>query len=205
MAKRKIVLQRREVVARILRDRGTALVVPGLGAPTWDAAAAGDHPLTFQMWGAMGGTAMIAMGLALAQPERRVIALPGDGDMLMSLGSLATVATQMPENLAIVVLDNEKFGETGNQATHTSPRNNGPTDSGAGTDLAMIARGCGIADATTVREAGEVAELVKDVRTKKGPVFRLVKVMVEKLEFVMPPQDGAHLKDRFRQALLGHP
>jgi thiamine pyrophosphate-dependent acetolactate synthase large subunit-like protein len=125
--------------------------------------------------------------------------------MLMSLGSLATVATQMPENLAIVVLDNEKFGETGNQATHTSPRNNGPTESGAGTDLAMIARGCGIADATTVRESSEVAELVKDVRTRKGPVFRLVKVMVEKLEFVMPPQDGAHLKDRFRQALLGHP
>jgi thiamine pyrophosphate-dependent acetolactate synthase large subunit-like protein len=69
----------------------------------------------------------------------------------------------------------------------------------------MIARGCGIADATTVRESSEVAELVKDVRTRKGPVFRLVKVMVEKLEFVMPPQDGAHLKDRFRQALLGHP
>jgi thiamine pyrophosphate-dependent acetolactate synthase large subunit-like protein len=125
--------------------------------------------------------------------------------MLMSLGSLATVATQQPENLAIVVLDNEKFGETGNQATHTSPRNNGPTDSGAGTDLSLIAKGCGIADAGIVREAGEVAQLVKDARTKKGPVFRVVKVMVEKLEFVMPPQDGAHLKDRFRQALLGHP
>ena len=108
-------------------------------------------------------------------------------------------------NLAIVVLDNEKFGETGNQATATAPRNNGPTDSGAGTDLAMIAKGCGIADSATVREVSEVAQLVKDARTTKGPVFRLVKVMVEKLEFVMPPQDGAHLKDRFRQALLGHP
>jgi thiamine pyrophosphate-dependent acetolactate synthase large subunit-like protein len=125
--------------------------------------------------------------------------------MLMSLGSLATVATQQPENLAIVVLDNEKFGETGNQATHTSPRNNGPTDSGAGTDLSVIAKGCGIADVGIVREAGEVAQLVKDARTRKGPVFRVVKVMVEKLEFVMPPQDGTHLKDRFRQALLGHP
>jgi thiamine pyrophosphate-dependent acetolactate synthase large subunit-like protein len=125
--------------------------------------------------------------------------------MLMSLGSLATVAAQQPENLAIVVLDNEKFGETGNQATHTSPRNNGPTDSGAGTDLAMIARGCGIADTGIVRDQEEVAQLVRDVRGKKGPVFRLVKVMVEKLDFVMPPQDGAHLKDRFRQALLGRP
>jgi len=122
---------------------------------------------------------------------------------MMSLGSLATVATQQPENLAIIVLDNEKFGETGNQASHTSPRNNGPTDSGAGTDISVIAKGCGIGDSALVREPGEVAQLAKDLRTKKGPVFRLVKVMVEKLEFVMPPQDGAHLKDRFRAALLG--
>jgi thiamine pyrophosphate-dependent acetolactate synthase large subunit-like protein len=107
--------------------------------------------------------------------------------------------------LAIVVLDNEKFGETGNQASHTSPRNNGPTESGAGADLSLIAKGCGIADVGTIRDAGEVAQLVKDARTRKGPVFRLVKVMVEKLDFVMPPQDGAHLKDRFRQALLGNP
>jgi thiamine pyrophosphate-dependent acetolactate synthase large subunit-like protein len=113
------------------------------------------------------------------------------------------VASQQPDNLAICVLDNEKFGETGNQASHTSPRNNGPTDSGAGTDISIIAKGCGIIDSALVRDASEVAQLVKDLRTKKGPVFRLVKVMVEKLEFVMPPQDGAHLKDRFRAALLG--
>ena len=131
------------------------------------------------------------------------LVITGDGDMLMSLSSLATVAAQQPDNLAIVVLDNEKFGETGNQASHTSPRNNGPINSGAGADLAMIARGCGIADTGTVTEQADVAQLVKDLRTKKGPVFRLVKVMVEKLEFVMPPQDGAHLKDRFRQALRG--
>ena len=101
------------------------------------------------------------------------------------------------------MLDNGKFGETGNQASHTSPRNNGPTESGAGTDLAMIAKGCGIADSATVRAESEVASFIEDARRKAGPVFRLVKVMVEKLPFVMPPQDGAHLKDRFRQALLG--
>jgi thiamine pyrophosphate-dependent acetolactate synthase large subunit-like protein len=155
------------------------------------------------LWGAMGGTVPMGLGLALAQPAKRVLVITGDGDMLMSLGALATVAAQAPDNLAICVLDNEKFGETGNQATHTSPRNNGPMDSGAGTDLAMIARGCGIADTGTVRDRADVAALVKDLRTRKGPVFRLVKVMVEKLEFVMPPQDGAHLKDRFRAALLG--
>ena len=199
-------LQRRPLVKQILAGADdNLLVIGGLGSSNWDITNAGDRPLNMPMWGGMGAPVGMGLGLALAQPTKRVLVITGDGDMLMSLGSLATVATQMPENLAIVVLDNEKFGETGNQATHTSPRNNGPTDSGAGTDLAMIARGCGIADATTVREAGEVAELVKDVRTKKGPVFRLVKVMVEKLEFVMPPQDGAHLKDRFRQALLGHP
>jgi thiamine pyrophosphate-dependent acetolactate synthase large subunit-like protein len=103
------------------------------------------------------------------------------------------------------VLDNEKFGETGNQATHTSPRNNGPTDSGAGADLGLIAKGCGIADAATVREPGELPQLVADLRQAPGPVFRVAKVMVEKLDFVMPPQDGAHLKDRFRRALLDRP
>jgi len=199
-------LQRRPLVKQLLDGADdNLLVIAGLGSSNWDITAAGDRPLNMPLWGSMGAPVGMGLGLALAQPSKRVLVITGDGDMLMSLGSLATVATQMPENLAIVVLDNEKFGETGNQATHTSPRNNGPTDSGAGTDLAMIARGCGIADATTVRESSEVAELVKDVRTKKGPVFRLVKVMVEKLEFVMPPQDGAHLKDRFRQALLGHP
>lgn len=199
-------LQRRPLVKQLLDGADdNLLVIAGLGSSNWDITAAGDRPLNMPLWGSMGAPVGMGLGLALAQPTKRVLVITGDGDMLMSLGSLATVATQMPENLAIVVLDNEKFGETGNQATHTSPRNNGPTDSGAGTDLAMIARGCGIADATTVRESSEVAELVKDVRTKKGPVFRLVKVMVEKLEFVMPPQDGAHLKDRFRQALLGHP
>ena len=197
-------LQRRPVVKQILAGADdNLLVIAGLGSANWDVTEAGDRPLNMPLWGSMGAPVPMGLGLALAQPKKRVLVITGDGDMLMSLGSLATVAAQQPDNLAIVVLDNEKFGETGNQATHTSPRNNGPTESGAGTDLAMIAKGCGIADSGTVRDASEVAQLVKDARTKKGPVFRLVKVMVEKLEFVMPPQDGAYLKDRFRTALLG--
>ena len=197
-------LQRRPLVKKILDGADdNLLVIAGLGSANWDITAAGDRPLNMPLWGAMGAPVAMGLGLAMAQPKKRVLVITGDGDMLMSLGSLATVAAQQPDNLAIVVLDNEKFGETGNQATHTSPRNNGPTDSGAGTDLAMIARGCGITDSAIVREAGEVAQLVKDARITKGPVFRLVKVMVEKLEFVMPPQDGAFLKDRFRHALLG--
>ena len=199
-------LQRRPLVKKILDGADdNLLVIAGLGSSNWDITEAGDRPLNMPLWGAMGAPVGMGLGLALAQPGKRVLVITGDGDMLMSLGSLATVATQQPENLAIVVLDNEKFGETGNQATHTSPRNNGPTVSGAGTDMSLIAKGCGIADVGIVREAGEVAQLVKDARTKKGPVFRVVKVMVEKLEFVMPPQDGAHLKDIYRQAILGQP
>lgn len=198
----KTTLQRRPLVKKILEGADdNLLVIAGLGSANWDVTEAGDRPLNMPLWGSMGAPVPMGLGLALAQPKKRVLVITGDGDMLMSLSSLATVAAQQPDNLAIVVLDNEKFGETGNQATATAPRNNGPTDSGAGTDLAMIAKGCGIADSGTVREVSEVAQLVKDARTKKGPVFRLVKVMVEKLEFVMPPQDGAHLKDRFRQAL----
>src|SRR6478735_1682909 len=188
-------LQRRPLVKDILKGADdNLLVIGGLGSSNWDITNAGDRPLNMPLWGAMGAPLGMGLGLALAQPSKRV---------MMSLGSLATIAAQQPDNLAICVLDNEKFGETGNQASHTSPRNNGPTNSGAGADLAMIARGCGIADSASVHTSDEVAPLVRDLRTGKGPVFRLVKVLVEKLEFVMPPQDGAHLKDRFRQALLG--
>jgi thiamine pyrophosphate-dependent acetolactate synthase large subunit-like protein len=197
-------LQRRPLVKKILAGADdNLLVIAGLGSSNWDITEAGDRPLNMPLWGGMGAAVPMGLGLAIAQPTKRVLVITGDADLMMTVGALATVAAQQPDNLAICVLDNEKFGETGNQASHTSPRNNGPTNSGAGTDLAMIAKGCGIADTGTVRNDSEVAQLVADLRRKKGPVFRLVKVLVEKLDFVMPPQDGAHLKDRFRAALLG--
>jgi thiamine pyrophosphate-dependent acetolactate synthase large subunit-like protein len=191
--KRKIVLERREVVARILRERGTALVVPGLGAPTWDCAAAGDHPLTFQMWGAMGGTAMIALGLALAQPERRVIALPGDGDMLMGLGSLATIGTQGPPNIVVAVIDNERYGETGMQETHTA----------RGVDLEAVALASGFRKTATIYSEKDLEQALPLIYKKKGPVFVTIKVTSNPVPNVLPPRDGAWLKHRFRQALLG--
>jgi thiamine pyrophosphate-dependent acetolactate synthase large subunit-like protein len=110
-------LQRREVVKALLVDRGDLLVVAGLGAPAWDATEAGDHPLTFPLWGGMGGAVMIGLGLALAQPSRNVLVITGDGEMLMGLGSLATVGVTRPKNLSVVVLDNEVYGETGQQKT----------------------------------------------------------------------------------------
>jgi thiamine pyrophosphate-dependent acetolactate synthase large subunit-like protein len=191
--KREIVLDRREVVARILRDRGDALVVPGLGAPTWDAAAAGDHPLTFQMWGAMGGTPMIALGLALAQRGRRVIALPGDGDLLMGPGSLATIGTQGPPNLVVAVIDNEHYGETGMQATHTA----------RGVDLEGIARASGFRQTARVYTMPELEASIPLFYETQGPVFVDIKVTTAPVPNVLPPRDGTWLKHRFRQALLG--
>ncbi len=185
------ILQRRDVVATLLAERGPLLVVAGLGAPAWDAAAAGDHPLTFPLWGGMGQAAMLGLGLALARPDRRVLVLTGDGEMLMGLGALATIAVQRPPNLAVVVLDNERYGETGMQPTHTAH----------GVDLAAVATACGFAAAATVRSAGEVAALRVAVHEADGPILAVVKVAAEALPLVLPPRDGRLLKERFRRAL----
>src|SRR5574341_751288 len=146
MKHRKPTLDRRKAVADILRNRGGALVVPGLGAPTWDTAAAGDHPLNFYTWGGMGGAAMIGLGLALAQPKRRVLVITGDGELLMGLGSLATIGVQRPRNLAVIVQDNEHYGETGMQDTHTR----------FGVDLAGMAKAAGFRAAGTIYAADEL-------------------------------------------------
>ena len=137
-------LDRRAVAAALLRDPGDLLVVTGLGAPSYDAAAAGDRPLNFYLWGAMGGAAMVGLGLALAQPRRRVLVLTGDGEMLMGMGSLATIAAAVPPNLAIAVLDNARYGETGSQRSHT----------GLGTDLAAVAAACGWPPTATATRHG---------------------------------------------------
>jgi len=186
-------LHRREVVKALLKDRSGLLVVAGLGSSAWDCAAAGDHPLTFPLWGAMGSACMIGLGLALAQPKRRVLVITGDGEMLMGLGSLATIGAQRPGNLAIVVLDNERYGETGMQATHTA----------SGVDLAAVARACGLRNASTLTDPGEIAALRAAIHGTPGPNFATVKVVAEKIPIILPPRDGGLLKARFRRALLG--
>jgi len=175
-------LHRREVVGFLLKDRKDLLVVAGLGSTAWDITAAGDSPLSFPMWGAMGQAAMLGLGLALAQPQRRVLVITGDGEMLMGLGSLATIGVQQPANLGIVVIDNERYGETGMQATHTA----------SGVDLAAVARACGLKLCSC-----------EEMHRQPGPSFAAVKVVAEKLPLVLPPREGALLKARFRRALLG--
>jgi thiamine pyrophosphate-dependent acetolactate synthase large subunit-like protein len=184
-------LGRRDVVQMLLADRGDMLVVAGLGAAAWDVAAAGDCDLDFPLWGAMGGAAMIGLGLALAQPERRVLVITGDGEMLMGLGALATIAVQSPGNLAIAVLDNERYGETGMQATHTAQ----------GADLAAMARAAGFPVTALARDADALDSAVDLLRDAPGPVFATIKVRAETLPLVLPPRDGVQLKDRFRSAL----
>ena len=186
-------LRRRHVVSTLLAVRGDALVVSGLGAPSWDVAAAGDHELNFYLWGAMGCAAMVGLGLALARPERRVVVITGDGEALMGLTSLATVAVARPDNFALVVLDNERFGETGDQPTHTA----------SGVDLAATAEAAGFNWARTVRDEAALAEAIPAVLARPGPVCLVAKVVAEQLPLVVPPRDGAYLKHRFRAALLG--
>ena len=186
-------LNRREAVRELLRERGELICVAGLGAPAYDLAACGNDPLDFPLWGAMGGAAMVGLGLALAQPGRTVLVITGDGEMLMGLGSLATIAAQRPPNLRLVVLDNERYGETGQQRTHTA----------MGVDLAAVARGCGFPHTRTVRQAAELAALCADIHTLDALLFAVVKVSPEELPRALPPRDGPSLTQRLREALLG--
>jgi thiamine pyrophosphate-dependent acetolactate synthase large subunit-like protein len=182
-------LDRRAVAATLLRDPGELLVVTGLGAPSYDAAAAGDRALNFYLWGAMGGAAMTGLGLALAQPSRRVLVLTGDGEMLMGMGALATIAAAAPANLAIAVLDNARYGETGAQCSHT----------GLTTDLAAVAAACGWTAPATAHSMAEVVALVP--RLRREALFAVIRIAPEEMPRHLPPRDGAHLADRFRRAL----
>ncbi len=186
-------LRRRHVAKALLADRGGLMVVAGLGSCAWDLTAAGDDPLNFPLWGALGGAAALGLGLALAQPDRRVLVITGDGEMLMGMGTLATIAIQTPKNLAVVVFDNERYGETGMQPTHTA----------YGADLAGAAEAVGFPVTGTVFGQAELTAALPVIREATGPVFFSIKVRAEELDFVLPANDGVILKQRFRQALLG--
>jgi thiamine pyrophosphate-dependent acetolactate synthase large subunit-like protein len=186
-----LMMDRREFVRQLLIDRGDLLVVSGLGSATYDVAAAGDHPLNFYLWGAMGGTVMIGLGLALAQPDRRVAVLTGDGDMLMGLGSLATIGVQQQKNLAIVVLDNAHYGETGMQ----------PSATHAGVDLVAMALACRFRHARAVSHIAEVAEVRAFLHGGDGPILISARVDAEDVPRVLPLRDGHAIKQRFSEAL----
>lgn len=183
------ILDRRAVVARLLRDPGDMLVVTGLGSATYDAGAAGDRPENFYLWGAMGGSVMIGLGLAIAQPGRRVLVITGDGEMLMGMGSLSTAAAQAPDNLAVVILDNAQFGETGAQRSHT----------GLGTNLAAVAAACGWPATMEISDMPGVEALAPRLRAER--LFAVVRISSAEVPRFLPPRDGAVLTYRMHQAL----
>lgn len=185
-------LDRRAVVARLLADRGDTVVIAGLGAAAYDLAAAGDDARNFYLWGAMGSAAMMGLGLALAQPAATVLVVTGDGEMLMGLGAFATIALHNPKNLAIVILDNGSYGETGGQDTHTAH----------GTDLSSVAKACGLTDVQTLTSMAEVGELGARVRAPRGgTLVATIKIDPAEALRVLPPRDGVLLMARTRAAL----
>jgi len=185
-------LPRREAMAALLAGRSNdLLVVPGLGSTTWDLAAAGDDDRNFYLWGAMGGAAMIGLGLALAQPDRRVAVITGDGEMLMGLGSLATIGVQRPGNLAVIVFDNRVYGETGGQPSHT----------GSGANLVGTAAACGIPTCLDVADEAGLSDLAGRLKVFGETLFARVAIAADEPPRVLPLRDGVALKERFRAAV----
>jgi len=185
-------LARRDAIAALLQNREGVLVVTGLGSPSYDVHAAGDRDDNYYLWGAMGGAALVGLGLAQAQPTRRVMVITGDGEQLMAFGSLATIAVARPRNLDIVVIDNHHFGETGMQASHT----------GHGIDLAAIAAACGFASSCTLRTLEEVAAVGGTLQSASdGPRLIVIKVAAENPPRSLPSRDAVHIKNRFRAHL----
>ena len=185
-------LERRAAMATLLAGRGDDLcAVPGLGSTCWDLAAAGDNDRNFYLWGAMGGAAMIGLGLALAQPDKRVAVITGDGEMLMGMGALATIGIQRPPNLAVIVFDNGVYGETGMQPSHTH----------GGVDLLKVAAGCGIDPCLDVRDEAGLADLAGRLKGLNGTLFARVAIEATEPTRVLPERDGVVLKRRFRAAI----
>ncbi len=185
-------LDRRVAVKTILAERGDSLLVTGLGSSCYDAGTV-DHPHTYYLWGGMGGAAMIGVGLALAQPKRRVLVITGDGEMLMGMGSLATIGAEKIRNLSIIVIDNELYSETGMQPTHTS----------RGVDLAGVAKASGFGTTGTVSTLPDVKAWIPKLYNTPGPVFLDIKVNASRYPLSIRLRDGTHIKNRFRESLLG--
>src|SRR5205085_11778121 len=166
-------------------------VVPGLGSTTYDLASLGEKDTDFYLWGAMGGAAMIGLGLALAKPKLKIAVITGDGEMLMGMGSLATIGVQRPANLAVIVFDNRHYGETGMQASHTD----------SGVHLAGVARACGIPEVMDVTDEAALKRLAGPLASYDRTLFANVRVKADDPPPVLPSKDGVELKLRFRRAV----
>ena len=182
-------LDRREFTAALLARRDGTLVVPGLGSPTWDCFAAGDSDDYLYSWGGMGLSLATALGIAMARPSRRVCCLTGDGELMMGLGTLAVVGAERPENLSVLVLDNEHFGETGRQPGLSQTL-----------DLAALAEACGFHATMRVTRMDQLDELVEFLFRQPGPNFAVAKIALGDHKLMLPEKDGSIIAHRFRGA-----
>ena len=183
---------RRNLVAELLKSRGDSLVIGGLGASTWDLAAAGDNPGNVYLWGGMGLACSMGLGLALAQPERRVVVITGDGEMMMGVGSLATIANAPAANLAILILDNQAFGETGRQAGLTA----------GVTDICAMAKGAGLQQAMNVNGPADIEALAKLLFEDPGPSLAVAKIELSDDPLVLPTNNAAWMTEQFRKSVV---
>jgi thiamine pyrophosphate-dependent acetolactate synthase large subunit-like protein len=187
-------LERRAAVKGILGDTKDMLIVTGLAGPKDDALeAAGDVPTLFTLSGAMGAAAAMGLGLALAQPNKRVVVVTGDGELLMNVGTLATIGVLNPPNLSVLCVDNGRYGETGWQESHTS----------RGTDLAKMAEGGGIQHVRTVTKESEIADASQLLHGSNGTSFILLKVAAMDAPKLHRNRDASYHKNRFREAVTG--
>jgi thiamine pyrophosphate-dependent acetolactate synthase large subunit-like protein len=184
-------LDRRAAIRTLLEKRGNLLLVTGLGSTSWDAASVGDDDRNFYLWGAMGAAAMVGLGLAIARPDRRILVVTGDGEMLMGLGSLATIGVQRPSNLAIAVFDNGHYGETGMQRSHTAE----------GVELIGIASACGFSETHEVTDDPALREFTARIHDAPTILLARVAIRADEPPRVLPPRDGVYLKTRFRRAI----
>lgn len=184
-------LDRREAVAALLKDRNDLLVVTGLGSASYDVMAAGDHDGNYYLWAAMGSAMTVGLGLAHAQPNKKVLVITGDGEAMMGFGALATVALQRPPNLTIAILDNGHFGETGMQVSHA----------GRGIALDRVAQTCGFGWTAEITEMAGVEDLRHRINARDGLKLATLKIKAEEAPRILPPRDGPYVKNRFRAAL----
>ncbi len=184
-------LNRRDVVSELLIDRADTLVVTGLGSPSYDVMAAGDHDLNYYLWGAMGGAAMVGLGLAKSRPDNNVLVITGDGEMLMAMGALATIAVQAPGNLTIAILDNGHYGETGMQLSHT----------GRGIELDRVAASVGFDWTARISDMAAVTDLRQRIHARNALNCAAIEISAAEVEKVLPSRDGVYIKNRVKMAL----
>ena len=187
-------LDRKKAIPRLLGNTDRFLIISGLAGPAKDIGfLTKESPNTFLFGGAMGGALPTSLGLALARPKDTILCVSGDGDVLMSMGSLATIATMKPKNLIIICVDNSLYLETGGQKSHT----------GLGVDLDVVAQGCGFLRTKTITKEDELLQGATLVNNNfNGPTFILLKVNQSSPPEYSRNWNASQAKIKFRQNLL---